>query len=253
MYLYDEKIETIIFKIMEIKKNKLFSVSESNITEGGLTPWDLVEKSTKAKNVLIKNRGKVVAKAVWEGDKLVVSKIRRPDKTALKIGQILNQPWQPRQAPPSPELKTSGHVLVRNKVYSSEKSKRKDPFWEDYAGWFIIPEKINNEDGVSKFLNDYPELKDSGQKAKLETIKLSEFENKQLKMARYNDVDEYVCGISDQIPQLYDFVPPKSEDMVVYAAEYCQCGCGDFERWHLYWLNRWVVYIPRGNKADSRK
>ncbi len=232
---------------MEKKEFKLLSVPDKEIACGQIS-FDMLEKAFNAKSLFIKNKGRVVAKAEWEGDKLVVTKIRRPAKTSLEVGQVLYESWQPREAPPSPELKTEGHVLVRNKKYSSEQAVRSDPYWQDYEGWFIIPEKINDKDAIERFLDVYPELEDDKQGNKLEKLKLSEIKDKELKMAKFDEVDEYVCGFTDKIPQLHDFTPPGSEDMVEYRAQYCHCGCGNFERWNLYWPNKWIVYVPRKNK-----
>ncbi len=201
--------------------------------------------------VLITKKKKVVAHAKWIGGDLIITKIRRPEKTNLQIGQRIYENWQLRESkiPPRPELRIEGWQLIRNQKYDSEKAKRPDPFWESYEGWFLIPEKMEdsgglNSGGLEEFLREYPELRESG----YEVLRPEEINQADLRMAEFSQVDAYVCGWSETLPELKPFQVPDDEDVVSIRGALCYCGCGKFERWHTYWENKWIIYVPRKGK-----
>lgn len=232
------------------EKRKIMSIKEDDIANMRML-IDLTdnqfEKITdkNLRKILIKgNKGRVVAHAKWKNGDIVVSKIRRPSKTLLEKGQILyeldpygiNEPW-----PEAPELKTEGWQLYCNKDYNNKQAIRKDPYWENYQGWFAIPEKINEKNGMETLLKTYPELDKMGYEVK----KSVEVDSSKLKMVRWKDMDAYVCGQSEEIPELIDFEMPKEKEMICYSAATCHCGCGRFEHWYLYYPNKWIICEPR--------
>lgn len=247
-----EEIKHIPEEIFEKKndKRKIMSIKEDDITNIK-SLIDLAdnqfEKITdrKLRKILIKGKkGRVVAHAKWQNGNIYVTKTRRPHLTNLQEGQLLydadpygiNEPW-----PRSPELKTEGWMLYCNSDYNNEQATRKDPYWENYKGWFTIPEKINEEDGIETFLKTYPELHKNGYEVK----KPAEVDQGKLTMVQWKDMDDYVCGRSEEIPELLDFEIPKETEMICYNAATCWCGCGRFEDWYLYYPNKWIIYEPR--------
>ena len=200
------------------------------------------------RRVLITQKGKVVAHAGWDEShkKLTVEKIRRPQKTALKIGQILMDNTEyaapiPREYP---ELKTEGVFLFRTHAYDSSHAVRPDPFWNEYEGWALIPKVINEQDGLKTFLDEYPEI------AVQSYLKLdpTEQDSSGWMMADQRAVDAYVCGRSDQPPQLIPFELPAQADIVSYRP--VMGPTGHFEFFSLYFENRWIVYVPRNAKTS---
>ncbi|OGL94918.1 hypothetical protein A2348_05525 [Candidatus Uhrbacteria bacterium RIFOXYB12_FULL_58_10] len=204
-----------------------------------------MERLWNRRIIFITNKRKVVAHAEWQGSDIVVTKLRRPEKTKLQVGQVLYEGYRPPpELPPRPEIRVDGWRLIRNAQYDSTQAAKPDPFWEEYEGWFLIPDKINGGDGLEEYLFDYPELL-AGDTPSYRTLELKELNADSLRMAAFSEVDAYVCGRTEQVPALLPFVPPKTNEVVLYRPSVCSCGCGNFEGWHRYWENKWIVYVPR--------
>jgi hypothetical protein len=62
-------------------------------------------------------------------------------------------------------------------------------------------------------------------------------------MAEQAGVDAYVCGYSETLPILRPFQPPAQSDLIAFRPVIGQTG--NFEFFRLYWVNRWIVYVPR--------
>lgn len=197
------------------------------------------------RTVFITKKGKVVAHARWDLDRrLVISKIRRPSSTGLEVGQVIYWGDVDRYAPipvprELPRLQTEGLLCFRTGVYSSEAAIRRDPFWEHYEGWMLIPREINGASGLDVFFREYPELTD----APYSTIDVDQVDSSTWKMARQYEVDAYVCGETDRLPTLVQFCVPKQNDVVTFQPVIGPTG--NFEYFSLYWMNAWIVYVPR--------
>jgi len=223
------------------RSSKLLRISEKRIEGSGFFSDILFDKGFDAETFFITNKKKVVAHAHWVDGDLVVTKIRRPNKTKLREGQVIYESYRQEELPPTPEIKTEGWQLIRHKGYDSSQAIRHDPFWENYEGWFINPQKVNSQDGLEAFLEDYPEIRDLG----LEILKPEDVKKEDLCMASFSEVDAYVCGRSEKRPELLPFREPESKEVVILSPTLCYCGCGRFEGWHRYWANQWIVYVPR--------
>lgn len=202
--------------------------------------WELVGRT-----VFITQKGKVVARATWDHeDRLIVNKIRRPKATRLSIGQILYDPERRRyESIPvptrSPELKSEGLLLFRTHAYDSSEAIRPDPFWEDYEGWALIPETINDRDGLQTFLDEYPEIAEAPHQAS----NVNPLGTTTWKMAEQKQVDDFVCGVTNERPTLASFEPPPQKEVIVYKPVIGPTG--NFEYFSLHWVNKWIVYVPR--------
>lgn len=62
-------------------------------------------------------------------------------------------------------------------------------------------------------------------------------------MAEQQLVDAFVCGRSDEKPVLIPFEPPPQKEVIEYKPIIGLTG--SFEYFSLYWVNKWIVYIPR--------
>lgn len=239
------------------RKRKIIKIPEKEITSGLIrnpSPlgFSAFEYETEMKifesgRVLISNKGKVVARAKWKDGALTVVKIRRPSKTNLQEGDILyNFSFDPHPIEKPPEIKTEGWQLVRYKNYDHSQAVRPDPLWETHEGWFILPEKINGKNGIDELLIDYPELQGN-----LSVLSKNELDESKLKMAEFESVDAYVCGRTDEVPELIDFHEPASKDIVTWQSITCYCGCGDIEGYSRYWTDKWIVYVPRTENSKT--
>jgi|GEM_PF-5965594 len=233
------------FKTDKKKKSRLLKIKEK-VLESDYFESD-IEKTLNTDIVFIMKKKKVVAHAGWVNGDLVITKIRRPGKTKLQLGEVLYKSSKIEIPPRTMEIKTEGWVLYRNKGYDSNQAVRKDPFWEDYEGWFLCPDKIDGENGMDDLLDEYPEVAEIG----FDTLKPEEVNQSDLRMALFSEVNDYVCGKSEKIPDLKAFKDPKTEDMIRLAPSLCLCGCGSFEGWHRFWVNRWIVYVPRKKKLTD--
>ncbi len=116
----------------------------------------------------------------------------------------------------------------------------------------MIPEIVDGQSGEDVLIRDYADKLIENDVSKLRVIKSDVVDPTQLQMALYTEVDAYVMGRRDQLPELLPFVEPTQKDMVVIAPVVCHCGCGKMEGWHRYWTNKWVVYKPREEYTDTK-
>jgi hypothetical protein len=227
---------------------KIIAIPEHRLGElENIFPW-----GGDYSRLLIKHKGKVVARAEWDKrGQLVVISVRRPKKTTLKVGDILidrGSTYAPIPIPETyPELETNGILLFRTSNYDSRQAVRPDPFWEKYEGWTILPKTINGRDGLAEFFQTYPELR---------TQPHTEFDpsgadKSGWMMARQKDVDDYVCGKTDTPPELIPYQEPPQRD---YISQRPVLGPTDnFEFFSLYWENTWIIYIPRTTSPEAKE
>jgi hypothetical protein len=231
-----------------MSSEKNFSVSRLPERSYKETLYDFEkrEKLIDSHVIFITKKKKVVAHAKWKDGSLIVTKVRRPNKTELKVGQALfKDDRRAVERPPRPELLTEGFQLVRSENYDSKNAIRPDPFWNEYEGWIVIPKQINGENGSDVLSKDYPELLESDDCPAFVTREIGQDDETEMKMALFSEVDAYVCGRTQAEPTLLPFHFPKQEEMVGYRGSLCYCGCGKFEGWRRYWENKWIVYVPR--------
>ena len=233
-------------------RKRLFKIAERNISdlkrvfEEKSNGWELIGRT-----VFITQKGRVVARAAWDEEgRLIVNKIRRPQATKLSVGQVLYDSERQRYAnipipTHRPELKSEGILLLRTPVYDSSTAMRHDPFWEEYEGWTLIPRTINERDGLQDFLDEYPEIAE----APHQVAAVNEADTATWKMAEQADIDAFVCGRTNTKPTLVPFRSPSQDEVIQYRPIIGQSG--DFEFFSLYWVNKWIVYIPRVCRSNN--